>query len=143
MASTARHPDTAEKKLTIGQASAASGVHAKMIRHYESAGIVPKARRSQADYRLYSADDLHVLRFIKRARDLGFSMKEIKTLLSLWRNRNRSSADVKAMTLAHIAELERKIEQLRSMSEALQNLAHCCHGDDRPTCPILESLAGP
>lgn len=128
--------------VNIGQAAAASGVNAKMIRHYESIGLIPKSRRTDSGYRIYGEDDVHSLRFIRRARDLGFSMKEIKRLMSLWRNRSRSSAEVKALAKAHIDELELKIRELKSMSDALKHLASNCHGDARPQCPILDELSG-
>lgn len=127
--------------MSIGQAASASGVNAKMIRHYESIGLLPRSKRTDAGYRIYDENEVGSLRFIRKARDLGFSMNEIKTLLGLWRNRSRSSAQVKALAKTHIAELEAKIAELRSMSEALQHLATNCHGDDRPECPIIDELA--
>ena len=127
--------------MNIGQAAKESGVNAKMVRHYESLGIIPKAGRTDAGYRVYSENDVHILRFVKRARGLGFSMKEIKRLVGLWRNRSRVSSDVKSMALAHVKELERKISELQAMAGALKELAKCCHGDNRPECPILEDLA--
>lgn len=126
--------------MNIGEAAKASGVSAKMIRHYEEQGIIPKASRSLSGYRTYSDKDVHVLRFVKRARGLGFGMKEIKTLLGLWKNKSRPSSDVKRMTLKHIQELEQKISELESMVKTLKGLAHNCHGDHRPDCPILEDL---
>ena len=126
--------------MNIGQAAKASGVNAKLIRHYESIGIIPKASRSESGYRTYSESDVHTLCFVKRARTLGFSMKDIKKLLSLWRNRSRKSSDVKALTLAHVRELEDKIQALQSIRNTLVDLALHCHGDDRPTCPILEDF---
>ncbi len=126
--------------MNIGQAAKASGVNAKLIRHYESIGIIPKASRSESGYRTYSESDVHTLCFVKRARTLGFSMKDIKKLLSLWRNRSRKSSDVKALTLAHVKELEDKIQALQSIRNTLVDLALHCHGDDRPTCPILEDF---
>ena len=126
--------------MNIGQAAKASGVNAKLIRHYESIGIIPKASRSESGYRTYSESDVHTLCFVKRARTLGFSMKDIKKLLSLWRNRSRKSSDVKALTLAHVKELEDKIQALQSIRNTLVDLALYCHGDDRPTCPILEDF---
>jgi Cu(I)-responsive transcriptional regulator len=124
----------------IGRAAELSGVSAKMIRHYEAFGLIPKARRTSGDYRMYAASDLHTLRFIRRARDLGFSIKEISGLLNLWRNKRRASAEVKRLAMSHIEELDRKIEELRDMRGALAELAHKCHGDERPECPILEDL---
>jgi Cu(I)-responsive transcriptional regulator len=127
--------------MNIGQAAAASGVTAKMIRHYEESGLIRAPRRTAANYRSYSDNDVHVLRFVKRARALGFSMADIKTLLSLWHDKSRSSAAVKRIARAHIDELERKIAELQSMVRTLEHLAHHCHGDQRPECPILEELA--
>lgn len=126
---------------TIGQAAAASGVSAKMIRHYESIGLVPRARRTPGNYRTYGEADVHTLRFIHRARSLGFSMKQIAELLSLWRNRARRSERVRALALEHLAGLERKIRELQSMARTIRDLAERCHGDSRPDCPILEDLA--
>lgn len=128
--------------MNIGQAADASGVNAKLIRHYESIGLIPKASRSASGYRLYSETDVHILSFVRRARGLGFSMKEIKKLVGLWRNKSRASADVKALALEHIEQLDRKIDELKAMSKTLRQLAKCCHGDARPECPILENLAG-
>ena len=126
----------------IGKAAAASGVTARMIRHYETIGLLPKAARTMAGYRVYSEADVHVLRFIRRARDLGFSVEEISTLLGLWRNRRRASADVKRLAERHIRELDEKIAELQSMRSTLLRLATHCHGNDRPDCPILDDLAG-
>jgi MerR family transcriptional regulator, copper efflux regulator len=128
--------------MNIGQASAASGVSAKMIRHYEEIGLVRPPKRSVSNYRTYSGNDVHVLRFIRRARGLGFSVTEIKQLLALWQNKTRSSAAVKKIARAHIDELKRKITELGSMVEALEYLERHCHGDERPECPILEHLEG-
>jgi Cu(I)-responsive transcriptional regulator len=128
--------------MNIGQASAACGVSAKMIRHYEDIGLVRPPKRSVSNYRTYSGNDVHVLRFVKRARSLGFSVTEIKQLLALWHNKTRSSAAVKRIARAHIDELKRKIAELGSMVEALEHLEHHCHGDERPECPILEHLEG-
>ncbi len=135
-------PDTKiEVRMNIGQAAKSSGVHSKMIRHYESIGIIPKARRTDAGYRTYSEADVHSLKFVRRARDLGFSMKEIKKLLGLWRNRSRSSSEVKNLALTHIRELEEKIAEMQAMRDTLKDLAKNCHGDDRPDCPILSDLS--
>lgn len=128
--------------LNIGRAAEASGVSAKMIRHYEENGLVPKVGRTGAGYRIYKDSDVHVLRFIRRARDLGFSMKEIKTLLGLWDNRRRASVDVKRLALKHVEALDAKIAELRLMRRTLMNLAEHCHGDHRPDCPILDDLSG-
>lgn len=132
----------AEVVMNIGQAAAASGVNAKLIRHYESIGIVPKAARSDSGYRMYSENDVHILTFVKRARDLGFSMKEIKKLVGLWRNKSRASAEVKNLAIAHLRELEKKIADLEAIAKTLKQLARCCRGDNRPECPILDELAG-
>jgi MerR family copper efflux transcriptional regulator len=128
--------------MNIGDAAKASGVSAKMIRHYEALGLVPKAARTDSGYRQYSENDVHVLRFIARSRDLGFSIAEIGELLGLWKNRRRSSAQVKALALKHIADLDAKVRELLEMKATLAHLAHCCHGDSRPDCPILAELAG-
>ena len=128
--------------MNIGEAAAASGVSAKMIRHYEEQGFVPKAGRTVAGYRVYRDNDVHALRFIRRARDLGFSLKEIKDLLGLWNNRRRASADVKRMAEKHVRELDQKIAEMQAMRRTLVDLVDHCHGDSRPDCPILEDLAG-
>ncbi|HEX4885597.1 MAG TPA: Cu(I)-responsive transcriptional regulator [Casimicrobiaceae bacterium] len=129
--------------LTIGEAAKASGVSAKMIRHYEEQGIIAKAHRTTAGYRVYTGADVHALRFIRQARDLGFATPQIVALLDLWRDRRRPSAKVKALALEHVRELERKVAELNAMKATLEHLAHGCHGDDRPDCPILETLATP
>ncbi|MBS1963103.1 MAG: Cu(I)-responsive transcriptional regulator [Bdellovibrionales bacterium] len=126
--------------MNIGQAAKRSGVNAKMIRHYESIGLLAGVRRTDSGYRVYDETDLHTLGFIRRARDLGFSMKEIKKLLGLWRNKSRESAAVKALALRHVKELEEKAAKLREMADALRDLAKHCHGDARPDCPILEGF---
>lgn len=128
--------------MNIGQAARVSGVSAKLIRHYESIGLVAKAPRMDSGYRLYSENDVHLLRFIKRARGLGFSLADIKKLASLWKNKSRSSAQVKALAAAHVRTLEQKILELRTMARALKHLSRRCHGDNRPDCPILEDLGG-
>jgi MerR family copper efflux transcriptional regulator len=128
--------------FNIGQAAEASGVSAKMIRHYEENGFIPKAGRTVAGYRIYRDADVHLLKFIRRARDLGFSLQEIKGLLALWTNRRRASGDVKKMVEKHVKELDAKIDELQAMRRTLVNLAHHCHGDDRPECPILDDLSG-
>ncbi|HSN21924.1 MAG TPA: Cu(I)-responsive transcriptional regulator [Usitatibacter sp.] len=127
--------------VDIGEAARASGVSAKMIRHYEEIGLVPPAGRTAAGYRVYGPSDVHRLRFVKRARELGFSMEEIGKLLALWNDRRRKSSEVKRLALEHVAELERKISELEAMRGTLMQLAHHCHGDQRPDCPILEDLA--
>ena len=136
------HHDREAAVLNIGEASEASGVSAKMIRHYEDIGLVPKARRTASGYRVYRDADVHALRFVKRARDLGFTMKEIERLLGLWKDRRRASADVKRLAMTHIADLDQKIAQLQQMRGTLDHLARACHGDHRPHCPILDDLAG-
>ena len=128
--------------MNIGQAAAASGVNAKLIRHYESIGLIPKPARSVAGYRIYSSADVHILSFVKSARGLGFSMKEIKRLVGLWRNKSRASREVKALALEHMEELEGKIRELQGMVSTLGHLAKNCRGDNRPDCPILDQLAG-
>jgi len=128
--------------MNIGEAAAASGVSAKMIRHYEEQGFVPRAGRTMAGYRVYRENDVHALRFIRRARDLGFSLKEIKDLLGLWQNRRRASADVKRLAERHVQELDRKIAEMQAMRRTLVDLTRHCRGDNRPDCPILDDLAG-
>ncbi len=128
--------------MNIGETAASSGVSAKMIRHYESIGLLPPAARSEAGYRRYRAQDVETLRFIRRARDLGFSLDSIHELLDLWRDRSRASAEVKHLALDHVATLEAKIAELQSMARTLRHLADACHGDARPDCPILDDLAG-
>ncbi|MCU0882465.1 MAG: Cu(I)-responsive transcriptional regulator [Hyphomonadaceae bacterium] len=126
--------------MNIGEAARASGVSAKMVRHYEAIGLVAKAGRAANGYRDYDDADVHVLRFIRRARDLGFSIADIRELLALWSDRSRQSADVKRLALHHVAALEQRIVGLQAMAETLQSLAACCAGDDRPDCPILTEL---
>lgn len=127
--------------LNIGAAARASGVSAKMIRHYEENGFIPKAVRTTAGYRIYREADVHALQFIRRARDLGFSLKEIQALLGLWNNRRRASADVKRLAARHVADLDAKITEMQAMRRTLVDLAQRCHGDHRPDCPILDDLA--
>ncbi|WP_332853759.1 Cu(I)-responsive transcriptional regulator [Duganella sp. S19_KUP01_CR8] len=127
--------------MNIGQAAAASGVSAKMIRYYESIALIPPGKRSDAGYRIYGDNDLHALRFVKRGRSLGFSLDQIRDLLSLWQNKERASADVKTIAMGHVAELNQRIAELTEMRDTLQTLAGCCHGDHRPDCPILQTLA--
>ena len=127
--------------VSIGQAAQASGVSAKMIRHYEESGFIPKAKRTAAGYRVYREDGVHVLRFIRRARDLGFSLAQVKALLGLWDNRRRASADVKRLALRHVDALDAKIREMQAMRKTLMDLAQHCHGDERPECPILDDLA--
>ena len=127
--------------MNIGQAARHSGLSAKMIRYYESIGLLKPAHRSDSGYRLYSDDDLHTLAFIKRSRDLGFSLEEVGKLLALWQDRQRASSDVKALARQHIDELNQKIVELTSLRDTLQELVDTCQGDHRPDCPILEGLA--
>jgi Cu(I)-responsive transcriptional regulator len=131
------------ERLTIGEAAAGSGVSAKMIRHYESIGLIDPPLRGENNYRFYDPRLINELGFIHRARDLGFSIADIRVLLSLWRDRNRPSSEVKAVALAHLAALDAKVAGLQAMSAQLRHLASCCHGDDRPDCPILDDLAAP
>jgi Cu(I)-responsive transcriptional regulator len=128
--------------MNIGEASARAGVSAKMIRHYESVGLLTEVARTAAGYRQYAQAEVHTLRFIRRARDLGFGIREIEVLLGLWRDRKRASSQVKRIALAHAADLERRIAAMQSMQRTLEHLADCCAGDDRPDCPILDDLAG-
>lgn len=146
----ARHvvrPELSEAKdqglHNIGEASALTGVSAKMIRHYEAIGLIPPASRTFANYRLYNDADLHRLRFIRRARNLGFPMKQIEVLLGLWGDPQRSSAEVKRLAQAHSDDLAARIAEMQAMQRTLQSLAAHCHGDHRPECPILDDLAGP
>ncbi|GAC1529057.1 MAG: Cu(I)-responsive transcriptional regulator [Ramlibacter sp.] len=131
--------DTAS--LSIGEAARRSGVSAKMARHYESLGLLPSVARSDAGYRQYGESQVHTLRFIRRGRDLGFSMDEITQLLKLWQNRRRSSAEVRRIASRHIEELSRKLAEMEAMRRTLEHLVHCCQGDDRPDCPILDELS--
>lgn len=125
----------------IGEAAKASGVSAKMIRHYESIGLIGAAQRTDAGYRIYSERDVQVLQFIHRSRALGFSLEQIRTLLALWQDKQRASKDVRAMARRHIDELDRKIADMQAMRRTLETLATRCHGDDRPDCPILDDLS--
>ena len=127
--------------LDIGRASKESGVSVKMIRHYESIGLLKNVARTQANYRVYSDKDVHTLRFIKRARMLGFSMEDIRELLALWQNKTRPSASVKKIAGGHMQDLKRRISEMQSMVATLEHLTHNCHGDGRPDCPILDDLA--
>ena len=127
--------------MNIGEAAEATGVTAKMIRHYEQIGLIPEAGRTGAGYRVYGPRDLSTLSFIRRARDLGFSIAQIRDLLTLWQDRARASADVKRIASAHIDEMKAKMQLLQEMVHTLEHLSAHCHGDDRPDCPILEQLA--
>jgi len=133
--------DTDGERFNIGEAAARSGVSAKMVRHYESLGLLPSVARTESGYRLYGNREVHTVRFIRRARDLGFSMAEIAQLLKLWHNRRRASADVKRIALAHVEDLDRRLAAMAEMRDTLMHLARGCHGDQRPDCPILEDLA--
>jgi MerR family transcriptional regulator, copper efflux regulator len=127
--------------MNIGAAAGASGVTAKMIRHYEAIGLLRPAPRRPNDYRDYGERDVHELRFIKRARRLGFSMDEIGALLMLWRDRARPSREVRRIAEAHVSDLEARIVEMQAMAKTLRELVRACHGDDRPDCPILDDLA--
>ena len=127
-------------RLNIGAAAARSGVSAKMVRHYESLGLLPPVARTDSGYRQYGEREVHTLRFIRRARDLGFAMAEIAELLKLWQNRRRSSAEVKRIAQTHIADLDRRIARMEAMRRTLQHLARSCQGDHRSECPILDEL---
>ena len=129
--------------MNIGQAAQASGVSAKMIRHYESVGLFPHAERTASGYRQYGERELNTLRFIRHSRDLGFSIEQIRALLGLWQDRRRPSRQVKALAQAHLQELAQKLHELQAMKATLEHLVHGCHGDDRPECPILDTLAQP
>jgi MerR family copper efflux transcriptional regulator len=126
--------------MNIGQAAKRSGLSAKMIRYYESTGLLQAANRTDAGYRLYGDEDLHTLAFIKRSRDLGFSLEEVGKLLTLWQDRGRASADVKALAHQHIVELNQKIAEMTGLRDTLQDLVEHCQGNDRPDCPILKDL---
>jgi MerR family transcriptional regulator, copper efflux regulator len=136
------HADALQQgMMDIGRASRASGVSVKMIRHYEEIGLLPRVARTYANYRIYGQNDIHMLRFIRRARTLGFSMEDIKELVGLWKNKSRSSAAVKKIAGKHVDALKQKVAELQSMIATLEHLTHHCHGDHRPECPILDDLA--
>ena len=126
--------------MNIGQAAKSTGVPAKTIRYYESIGLIAEAERRPSGYRDYGPQDIDVLRFVSRARGLGFTLKDVADLIDLWRDRNRSSAEVKALTERHIAEVDRRMAELASVRRSLAHLAALCHGDERPECPILDNL---
>ncbi|MDH4395518.1 MAG: Cu(I)-responsive transcriptional regulator [Limnobacter sp.] len=128
--------------FTVGEAAHASGMSAKMIRHYEQIGLLKQATRTDAGYRLYNKNDVHVLKFIRHSRDLGFSLKQIQDLLSLWQDKQRNSKEVKALANTHLDALNAKIQELQTMKLELEKLVKCCKGDNRPECPILEGLQG-
>lgn len=125
----------------IGEAARLSGVSAKMVRHYEGLGLLPRVARTDSGYRQYGESDVHTLRFIKRARDLGFSMEEIAGLVGLWQNRRRASASVRRIAQKHADDLQQRIAAMQAMQKTLRHLIHCCQGDERPECPILDELA--
>lgn len=127
--------------MNIGEAARRSGVPAKTIRYYEEVGLIPAAGRTAAGYRAYTASEVETLKFVQRARSLGFSVKDVGELVALWRDRDRASADVRRIAQEHVAEVERKIAELEAIRRTLQGLIHRCHGDDRPDCPILDELA--
>ncbi|EGJ12387.1 Cu(I)-responsive transcriptional regulator [Rubrivivax benzoatilyticus] len=128
--------------MNIGEAAAASGVSAKMIRHYERIGLLPQAQRSAAGYRRYDERDVHTLRFVRHARDLGFPLERIRDLIGLWHDRERPSRQVKALAREHLAAIDAKLAELQAVKATLERLVQCCHGDERPDCPILDRLAG-
>lgn len=127
--------------MNIGEAAKASGVSAKMIRHYEAIGLTVEAKRTESGYRVYSVREVQMLQFIHRSRALGFSLEQIRALLALWQDKHRASHDVRELAREHIAELDRKIADMQAMRRTLEHLARACHGDDRPDCPILDTLA--
>ena len=133
--------DMTSGPFNIGEAATRSGVSAKMIRYYETLSLLPKVGRTASGYRQYGPNEVHTLRFIRHARELGFSMVEIAALLKLWQNRRRASADVKRIALSHVADLDRRMAEMATMKRTLEALADCCHGDGRPECPILDELA--
>lgn len=127
--------------MNIGEAALESGLSPKMVRHYEALGLLPRVARTAAGYRQYGMAEVHTLRFIRRGRELGFSMAEIGNLLGLWQNRRRASADVRRIALDHLADLDRRIAEMSSMRRTLEHLVQACQGNDRPDCPILAGLA--
>ena len=127
--------------MNIGEAARASGVTAKMIRYYESVGLLNRVGRTSSGYRVYGEHEVHALRFVRQARRLGFLVDDIRKLLALWQDRSRASAEVKSIALEHVAELDRRIAELTDMRDTLAHLANHCHGDERPDCPILDKLA--
>ena len=131
---------SASEHFNIGEAARRSNVSAKMVRHYESLGLLPTVERTDAGYRLYTDKEVHTLRFIKRSRNLGFSMLEITELLKLWQNQQRSSQDVRNIAVKHVEDLNQRIDEMQVMKRTLEHLIHCCHGNDRPDCPILDEL---
>ena len=134
-------PPRQDWPVPIGIAAQRAGISARMVRHYEALGLLPPVGRTDSGYRQYSEADVHALRFIGRARTLGFSMEEIRELLGLWQDKGRASASVKRIAQAHIDDLAERIAAMQAMQRTLQSLVHCCHGDQRPDCPILDDLA--
>lgn len=128
--------------MNIGQAAKQSGISAKMIRHYESVGLLTPANRGDSGYRQFSDNDVHVLKFIRRSRDLGFSIEQIGSLISLWQDSSRTSREVKALAKEHLQFLDQKLQEIEGMRQTLMHLVNCCHGDERPDCPILGELEG-
>jgi Cu(I)-responsive transcriptional regulator len=128
--------------MNIGEAARASGVSAKMIRYYEETGLIPPAGRTGSGYRTYGPKEVQILRFVRRARDLGFPMEKVADLLALWRDRSRASADVKQLAETQVEVLEARIREMQAMKAVLEHLVHACAGDDRPECPILDDLGG-
>ncbi|TGN10436.1 Cu(I)-responsive transcriptional regulator [Leptospira ilyithenensis] len=126
--------------MNIGEVAKVSGINSKMVRHYESIGLIPKAFRAESGYRVYSESDAHILRFVKKARNLGFPLQDIKKLVSLWRNKSRASSQVKTLAMLHLKNMETKIQELQAMVSTLKHLTKHCHGDHRPDCPILTGL---
>ena len=126
--------------MNIGEVASLSGVNSKMIRRYEEMGIIPKAGRNLSGYRQYAEKDVHILKFVKKSRELGFSMKDIKQLVSLWRNKTRTSSQVKSIALKHQTELEKKLNEIKAMLQTINKLVKNCHGDERPDCPIIDEL---
>ena len=136
------HAQDFGQPVSIGEAARLSGISPRMVRHYEGLGLLSKVARTESGYRQYSAADVHTLRFIKRSRDMGFSMEQVAELVGLWHNRRRTSASVKRVAQAHLQELEQRIGAMQAMQRTLAHLVHCCHGDQRPDCPILDDLSG-
>ena len=134
-------PDTVQWPVHISMATRLSGLSARMIRHYESLGLLPGIARSESGYRLYDENDIHTLRFIQRGRSLGFGMEQLTELLGLWRDQGRSSAQVRQLAQRHADALAQRIADMQAMQDTLRTLIHACHGDARPECPILDSLA--
>ncbi|MGR4868496.1 Cu(I)-responsive transcriptional regulator [Variovorax sp. LARHSF232] len=132
---------TSSAPVNIGEAARLSGISTRMVRHYESLGLLGEVHRTDSGYRQYSAAEVHTLRFIKRSRDMGFSMEQVAELVSLWHNRRRTSVTVKRIAQSHLDELEQRIAAMQGMQRTLAHLVHCCHGDQRPDCPILDDLA--